>query len=321
MWTNALSWMCKQMTSEATRSATSSPELADGRTPCASPDGPTTDLFGQAPVRVSRSASRANKPALTIPGTSGRNLLGSSATQALQRSLANRLAERLTGSVSCEVIWTRWDTAWGQCLLKPRARTRSISGTDIGLWPTAQARATAGGDYADPAKAAARIQSGHQVNLSDLVIALYSTMTSNSPAKDYNEAGNSAGQVALRKIALALYPTTTASDHKSRSASQATLDRNARPLRKIVFALWSTVRSSDGEKGGPNQSFGAGVSPLPSQVSTAASILSAPMENGAGSLHPEFAGWELGYPPEWLDCAPSGIPLIRGRQRPSSKHV
>lgn len=31
-------------------------------------------------------------------------------------------------------------------------------------------------------------------------------------------------------------------------------------------ALWSTPRSSDGEKGGPNQAFGAGGVPLPAQA-------------------------------------------------------
>ena len=30
--------------------------------------------------------------------------------------------------------------------------------------------------------------------------------------------------------------------------------------------MWSTIRASDGEKGGPNQSFGAGGIPLPAQV-------------------------------------------------------
>jgi hypothetical protein len=120
---------------------------------------------------------------------------------------------------------------------------------------------------------------------------------------------------AIREVVeFGLWPTATAtaSDHKSRSASQATLDRNARPLREIVFAMWSALRASDGEKGGPSMSFGAGGSPLPSQALTVANISNAPMENGAGSLHPEFAGWELGYPPAWLNCAPSAMPSTRG---------
>ncbi len=36
--------------------------------------------------------------------------------------------------------------------------------------------------------------------------------------------------------------------------------------RQVAAAMWSTPRASDGEKGGPNQSFGAGGQPLPAQA-------------------------------------------------------
>jgi hypothetical protein len=85
----------------------------------------------------------------------------------------------------------------------------------------------------------------------------------------------------------------------------------------VIFAMWSTLRASDGEKGGPNQSFGAGGLPLPSQVSGIGNTSNAPMENGSGSLHPEFAGWEMGYPPAWLSCAPSATPSTRARRQSS----
>lgn len=112
-----------------------------------------------------------------------------------------------------------------------------------------------------------------------IAYGLWPTMTSNTPAKNGNsEAGNSAGQVAIRKIML---------------------------------GLWSTLRATDGAKGGPNQSFGAGGCPLPSQVYQVGSSSNAPMENGVGSLHPEFGGWELGFPPEWDACAPTATPSSR----------
>ncbi len=112
-----------------------------------------------------------------------------------------------------------------------------------------------------------------------IAFGLWPTMTSNAPAKNgNNEAGNSAGQVAIRRIML---------------------------------GLWSTLRASDGEKGGPNQSFGAGGCPLPSQVFQVGSSSNAPTESGAGSLHPEFGGWELGFPPEWDACAPTAMPSSR----------
>lgn len=165
--------MSDLMTCEATRSITSSLASEDGPAHFDSLDGLTTDLFGLVPVRANLSARQAKDLGLMTLDTSGRIGSGSSKSDALQRSLASKLQRRLTGSVSCEVTWKRWDTPWGQCLSKPRALVRSTFGIVIGLWPT---------------------------------------MTSNAPARDgYNEAGNSAGQVAIRKIVLSLYPTATCS--------------------------------------------------------------------------------------------------------------
>lgn len=119
----------------------------------------------------------------------------------------------------------------------------------------------------------------------EIAFGLWPTMTSNAPPRNgNNEAGNSAGQVAIRKIML---------------------------------GLWSTLRASDGAKGGPNQSFGAGGCPLPSQVFAVGSSSNAPTEGGVGSLHPEFGGWELGFPPEWDACAPLETRSTRASARKS----
>lgn len=264
-------------TLSSTHNVISSPDLADGHERFGLPDGLTTNPSGLVPVRANLSASQAKDLGLLIPVTSGRTGNGSSASAALQSSLESRLRQRLTGSVSCEVIWKRWVTPWGQSLSKPRARVRTIFEIVVGLWPT---------------------------------------MTSNAPARDgYNEAGNSAGQVAIRNILIALQPTPTVHGNYNRKGLSA---NSGDGLHTHVLALWSTIRASDGVKGGPNMSFGAGGSPLPSQVSTVASTSNAPMESGGGSLHPEFAGWEMGYPPAWLSCAPSETPSTRDRQRRSS---
>jgi hypothetical protein len=64
------------------------------------------------------------------------------------------------------------------------------------------------------------------------------------------------------------WPTPTANDWKG---SGPTLERSDGQMRgdRLDYAteqLWSTPRASDAEKGGPNQSFGAGGQPLPSQA-------------------------------------------------------
>lgn len=275
--TSDQSSMSSPAISVATRSAISLPDLADGAQLSGSRDGETGDPSGLALAPVSPSRSRARKKALPTNATSGLNSAGSSRSDLLQSFMESRLRTQLRGSAACEVIWKPWVTPWGQSLWKPRARLRTITEIAFGLWPT---------------------------------------MTSNAPAKPgYNEAGNSAGQVAIRKIMMGLYPTCRANEG---TGAKIPPNRMGGPaLKTVVLSLWSTLRASDGEKGGPNMSFGAGGSPLPSQVSAAANSSNAPTENGAGSLHPEFAGWELGYPPVWLSCAPSATPSTFERRQNS----
>lgn len=269
--------------SGALRNVISSRDLVAGLAPSDLPDGMIADLFGPALAPASPSRSRARKKASPTSATSGLNSAGSSRSDHLQWFLASRLRAQLRGSAACEVIWKPWVTPWGQSLWKPRVRMRTITEIDFGLWPT---------------------------------------MTSNAPAKaGYNEAGNSAGQVAIRKILIGLWATTMSSEARQgfqdrtrgKKGSQESLTTQV-----VRLSLWSTLRASDGAKGGPNMSFGAGGSPLPSQVSQVANSSNAPTENGAGSLHPEFAGWELGYPPAWLSCAPSETPSTSGRRLNSS---
>lgn len=83
------------MISRATRSATSSPESEVGASPCASLDGPMIDLFGQALVPASRSASQASSVAARMSATYGLRSSASSASVALQRSLENKSQEAL----------------------------------------------------------------------------------------------------------------------------------------------------------------------------------------------------------------------------------
>ncbi|WP_210243788.1 hypothetical protein, partial [Mesorhizobium sp. B1-1-5] len=118
--------------------------------------------------------------------------------------------------------------------------------------------------------------------------------------------------------------------------------------------LWSTPRATDGEKGGPNQAFGAGGMPLPAQahqwptptslsfgeshqpgnsksmndtLDLASSLRGRPTypvgemhSTERRSLNPLFVEWLMGWPPgwtllAWTDFACSATALFLWRQR------
>lgn len=78
--------------------AISSPALGGGVTPFDWQAGQTIDLFGREVVPASRSQRAASKVDNRMSGTYGRYLPGSSASVALESSLANRLMKRLDGA-------------------------------------------------------------------------------------------------------------------------------------------------------------------------------------------------------------------------------
>ncbi len=131
--------------------------------------------------------------------------------------------------------------------------------------------------------------------------------------------------VTNSEIAISLWPAATTPSGGQKNPPGTTM-QGRRPdgskatvtLQNVVLAVWSALRASDGAKGGPNMSFGAGGCPLPSQVSAIARSSNVPTENGGPSLHPEFAGWEMRYPPEWINCAPLETRSTLMRQRNSS---
>lgn len=138
--------MCEQMTFEGLSSATSSPASEGGATPCDSPAGPMTDLFGQAVAPASRSVPRASSVAATMSATYGLRSSTSSASAALQASLASRLPALLDsrGSPEFALTWKEQAMPLGPPIFRLAASVRRRSGSDIGLSPWATPKASDG---------------------------------------------------------------------------------------------------------------------------------------------------------------------------------
>ena len=126
----------------ATRKATSSPGSGDGATPSDSPGGTTLDLFGQVAAPASPSAPRASKKATQMHVISGPTGFGSSASAALQSSLASRLARRLDGAGSTlyRLTWKARVTRSGRRYCQLAASAPRTNGSGCGSWPTASSR-------------------------------------------------------------------------------------------------------------------------------------------------------------------------------------
>lgn len=125
-------------TCEVLRSATSSPELASGLIPSASPDGLMINRSGRDHARASLSARQAKEMGLLTSGTFGHTSSTSSASADLSMSLANRLqaVTQTHGSTLYKQTWKRWITPSGLSRFRLRASVRRTSESGPTGWPT-----------------------------------------------------------------------------------------------------------------------------------------------------------------------------------------
>lgn len=223
----------------------SSPGSAAGRSRSASPGGLTIALCGPAPVPASPIPSRASSRATRTSATSGPYGSGSSASADLTRSLESRLRTRLDtdGLIEAQLIWRAKATQSGRRYFQLAVSARRIDATDCGLWPTPVAQ----DDQKSPeAHLAMKLRMGER-------------------------DGTGANRTAITSLTVmakaSMWPTQTKACADGGQTSRSGARKGEMLLTGLAAAsLWSTPRASDGEKGGPNQSFGAGGTPLPAQV-------------------------------------------------------
>lgn len=305
--TSGASLTCEPTTSEATPRLISSPGLAGGPSPSVLPDGPTTDLFGQAPVPVSRFRARDSEKAMPINDTCGPLFTASSPSAALQSSLESRLRAAMAenGSPEYALTWKLIDMPAGLQICALRASPRRIRGRGFIGWPAPMAGTPAQDGYNE---------AGNNDSSRKTVEVLkgWSTPTA------VENAGDPEKKAARRVKAKAKWGSKTGNGFGFSLAEQA---------QQLLG--WATPRARDYK--------GNGVSIARAAKGTADSLdlqcklvcqsgmappspFSARMDRGAFPLNPIHSLWLMGYPAAWDACAPMATRSSRKSRPNSSKH-
>jgi hypothetical protein len=286
----------------------SSLEEVSGRSPRVWRGGPTIESSGPAPAPAKGKASRAKDSAPMIQGICGRTFIGSSVPPGPLSLWESKLRLRLAriGSTESALIWKTKTTPSGRLIsrLAPSTRHTNGSGSFGSRWPMACAQP----DNKTP--------------------EAHLAMKKRMGERDGTGANRTAItdlQVMMKAYSPSYNPTPTVADvqggRKTRSGA-----RSGEPLLNGLLAAYSaTPRASDGEKGGPNQKFGAGGTPLPTQIYAMARSGRTPNGSSAqstekrGAPNPEFAFWLMGFPDVWTSGALAAMRSLPRSPRRSSK--
>lgn len=264
---------------------------AAGNTPCSSPAGPTSGPSGQVPAPASRSRRLANGKAKPTTATSGQRCSGSSASAALQSSLASRLRARMDcdGSMEYSLTWKEWATPAGRRICALRARVRRKSASGYFGWPAPTAR-----DWRD------------------------------GRSNQHGKNARPLNEVAM--LALVGWPAPDASHHGSFLDPEKTLlrvmsHRSGGPKRSAnlddVVKLVGWAAPAANEPGGtPEQHLARKRAAVAARMwvttlshqALGISSGSFPVEttNSAGSvLNPAHSRWLQGFPETWDEASPS----------------
>ena len=288
------------MISKASLVATSSPESADGTSPCDWLTGQPSDSSGLAAVLANRSASQDAVPESLTSATCGPRGSVSSASAALASSLVSRLKQQsaTAGSTLFKLTWKKKATPSGRSVCLLRASGHRTSDSGCGSWPTPEA-AVFGGD----------------VNIEK---------TLERREKYRKKYGNNGFGLTLAQMVG--WPTTQSRDGAhSRSGQLSRTGGRRRNLDDyVMLASWATPTTRDYRSESATDAFNEKRwahkrgKPLSAEVTLA----SGPTMTGSpaatekpGQLNPAHSRWLMGFPPEWDACAPTGTRSSR-RSRP-----
>ena len=246
--------MSKQAILPDTPSATSLPALVAGATPCALPDGPRTDLFGQVVARANPSAQPAAVAASPTNVTSG--LPGStlSASADLTLSLVSKLKQRLTtdGSILFKLTWREKVTPAGRSVSRLAASGRRTSDKDSGSWATPKTADCKGAPYETTENRRTELRkqayqaSWPSPSATETCESLETVLARKARTK---AAGHESGLMKLgTTVQLTSWPTASARDYKGLSG-MGRQERKGSPAdtlcNAVTLASWPTPNTMD----------------------------------------------------------------------------
>jgi len=295
----------------STPNVISSQASESGAEHCDSQGGLTTNQSGLAPAHANLSARLAKVLGLMTSGIYGPRSTGSSASVALQSSLASKLQARTvsSGSTLYRLTWKDRVTPAQQPICALRASAHRTSDNDSIGWPTPNAGPQNDTDSRwEQRRAEVKARYGHGHNRFGMTLGMASTLAgwTTTTTRDWKDSGadikpRSDGSPRLdqlpRQANLTGWATPNASDHKGAATPEAVKE-------------WATRGHNL-----PEQCQMTGPARL--TVTGEMQIGSTAATTDGGQLNPAHSRWLMGLPIEWDDCAPTVTPSSRKSRKHS----